>query len=73
MTYSGYSVLQFVAVFAVCYSVLQCMAVCCSVLQCATVCCSVLQCVAAVSAGAMARVLLTGHDCVPEMKGFLCV
>ena len=58
---------------AVCYSVLQCIAVCCSVLQCATVGCSVLHYVAAVSAGAMARVLLTGHDCVPDMKVFLCV
>jgi len=53
-------VLQCVAVFAVCYSVLQCerlhtqrarqcvtcVAVCCSLLQCVAVCCGVLQCVA---------------------------
>ena len=51
------SVLQYVALAAVCCSVLQCVAVCCSVLQCAaksirefppasSTCCSVLQCVA---------------------------
>jgi len=39
-SYTGRSVLQFVAV---CCSVLQCAAVCCSVLQCDAVCCSVLQ------------------------------
>jgi len=40
------SVLQCVALFAMCYSVLQHVAVYCSVLQCVAVCCSVLQCVA---------------------------
>jgi len=38
-------VLQCVAVFLMCFSVLQRVAVCCSVLQSVAVCCSVLQCV----------------------------
>ena len=38
--------LQCVAVYCACCSVLQCVAVCCSVLQRVAVCCSVLQCVA---------------------------
>jgi len=41
-----YSELQYVAVCAVCYNVLQCVAACYSVVQCVAVCCSVLQCVA---------------------------
>jgi len=38
-------VVQCVAMFLVCYSVLQCVVVCCSMLPCVAVCCSVLQCI----------------------------